>query len=110
MTRLSQRLLALYLTALIALAALGAHNQLRVEYQSTLLAQQQDLQTQLTRLRHEAAGVTGALAVRTWALRQGMVAAPEALNTTDVAPRTAPQLVSATARATTNVEVQTLWH
>lgn len=117
MTRLSQRLLALYLAALIALAALGAHNQFQVEYQTRLLEQQRDLQAQLTRLRYEAAGVTGALAVRTWALGQGMVAAPEALNTTDVAPRPAPQLVSVSAtahaitdRAATTVEMQTLWH
>lgn len=109
MSPFSQRLLALYLGALIALAALGAHNQRRIVYQEALLREQRELSSQLITLRTEAAGVTGTLAVQSWALAQGMVAAPEALNIADIAPQTAPRLASP-SRVQTSVEVQTLWH
>lgn len=90
MTRTSQRLLALYLACLVALAALGAHNQLRHLEHEDLLVQKSTLQAQLSLLRQEAAGVTGALAVRNWALGRGMIAAPEALNIRAVAAAPAP--------------------
>lgn len=90
MTRTSQRLLALYLACLVALAALGAHNQRQHYRHEVLLGQKSTLQVQLSGLRQEAAGVTGALAVRHWALSRGMIAAPEALNFREVAAAPAP--------------------
>lgn len=91
MTLLSQRLLALYLASLLALAALGAHNQLRFEHHEALLDQKQVLEVRLSALRRDTNGITGALAVRNWALAQGMVPAPEALNHRYVSARPAPE-------------------
>lgn len=105
MTRTSQRLLALYLACLVALAALGAHNQLNYYRHEALLGQKQSLQAQLGELRQEAAGVTGALAVRHWALGRGMVPAPEALNVREVAPAPAPT----TSTTPGTLELYTLW-
>lgn len=125
MTRLSRRLLALYLATLIALAALGAHNQFRSSYQSSLLQQRSTLRLQLHSLRRDAARVTGALAVRSWAAAHQMVAAPEALNVREVDPVPAPEdTLPATHSSRSSVaqngvlkdgvpedgvEVQTLW-
>lgn len=110
MTRLSQRLLVLYLATLLALAALGAHNQLRSSYQENLSKRQQALNLQLTELRRDAAQITGALAVRSWATASGMVAAPEALNISDVQAAPAPQTDAAlVVNLNEGVEVETLW-
>ncbi len=105
MTRTSQRLLALYLACLVALAALGAHNQLNYGRHEALLGQKASLQVQLSSLRQEAAGVTGALAVRRWALKRGMVAAPEALNVRVVTA--APPPITPTIKG--KLELYTLW-
>ncbi len=105
MTTISQRLLALYLACLIALAALGAHNQLNYLQHEALLGQKASLQLQLSGLRQEAAGVTGALAVRRWALARGMVPAPEALNIREIAASPAPTTPVSQGR----LELYTLW-
>lgn len=105
MTRTSQRLLALYLACLVALAALGAHNQLQHYRHEVLLGQKSSLQAQLSGLRQEAADVTGALAVRHWALSQGMIAAPEALNLREVAAAPAPTPLVPQGK----LELYTLW-
>ena len=105
MTRISQRLLALYLASLLALAALGAHNQLRRGHHEAVLGQKNLLQTQLSALRQEAAGVTGVLAIRSWAVERGMVAAPEALNVGEVDAALAPR----TPLPQGALEVDTLW-
>lgn len=105
MTRTSQRLLALYLASLLALAALGAHNQLRYSYHEALLQQKETLQAQLSGLRQEAAGISGALAIRSWAINRGMVAAPEALNISDV--EAAPAATSPLPQG--ELELYTLW-
>lgn len=105
MTLLSQRLLALYLVSLLALAALGAHNQLRYKHHDSLLTQKQVLEARLSTLRRETNGITGALAVRNWALAQGMVPAPEALNHRHVSARPAPE----TPLPQGKLEMYTLW-
>lgn len=105
LTRSSRQLLGLYLSALLALAWLGAQNQRGYERHETLLGQKEALQTQLQGLRHEAAGVTGALEVRRWALARGMIAAPEALNIYTTAPTAAP----VTPLPEGELELYTLW-
>lgn len=105
MTRTSQRLLALYLACLVALAALGAHNQLRYLEHEDLLKQKSTLQAQLSLLRQEAASVTGALAVRNWAAGRGMIAAPEALNVRNVEAAPAPYIPVPQGK----LELYTLW-
>lgn len=105
LTRPSRHLLALYLGALLALAFLGAQNQLAYGRHERLLEQKRTLQAQLQGLRLEAADASGALAVRRWALQRGMVAAPEALNRQTV-PRTAAPRYSAPAG---RLEMYTLW-
>lgn len=105
MTRTSQRLLALYLASLLALAALGAHNQLRYKQHETLLDQKHLLQVQLSTLRRETTGITGTLAVRSWALNRGMVPAPEALNHRYVAAQPAPE----TPLPHGELEMYTVW-
>ena len=105
MTRTSRQLLALYLACLMALATLGAHNQLNYHKHEALLIQKGALQVQLSGLRQEAAGVTGALAVRRWALSRGMIAAPEALNVREVSPAPAPMTSVPEGR----LELYTLW-
>lgn len=109
MTPLSQRLLVLYVAALLALALLGAHNQGRLVRQHELAERQTELQNRLGALRREAAQVTGALAVRSWATGNGMVASPDALNITDIKSAAEPEL-AAVAPSLGGVEVQTLWH
>lgn len=105
MTRLSQRLFMLYLALLLALAALGAHNQVRQRLHADLLDDKAALQTQLSSLRRSAAEVTGALAIRSWAHARGMVAAPEVQNVTEVDPASPP----IAAQAATGLEVYTVW-
>ena len=101
----SRNLLALYLAALLALAYLGAQNQLAYGRHETLLAQKQGLQAQLQGLRLGAAETSGALAVRRWALRQGMIAAPESLNVRTVPPSAAPGYTAPKG----SLELYTLW-
>ncbi len=105
MTRSSRRLLALYLSALLALAYLGVQNQRGYHQNEYLLQQKRTLQGQLQGLRREAAGVSGTLAVRHWALAHGMVAAPEALNIREVKGAAAPEA----ALPYGELEVYTLW-
>lgn len=105
MTRISQRLLALYLASLLALAALGAHNQLRHGQHEALVGQKSLLEVQLSALRQEAAGVTGVLAIRGRAVGRGMVAAPEALNVTQV--DAVPALLAPLPQG--EFEMHTLW-
>ena len=69
LSRSARNLLALYLAALLALAYLGAQNQLAYGQHEELLAQKQGLQTQLQQFRLGAAETSGALNVRRWALR-----------------------------------------
>ncbi len=101
----SRNLLALYLAALLALAYLGVQNQLAYERHETLLTQKQSLQAQLQELRLGAAETSGALAVRRWALRQGMIAAPESLNVRTVEASAAPSYTAPEG----NLELYTLW-
>jgi hypothetical protein len=77
MSKRSRRLVLVYLTLLIALAALGAYNQALYRQHWTLLHLKQERQIELSSLRAEAAHITGPLAVRAWALERGMVSTPE---------------------------------
>jgi hypothetical protein len=105
MTRLSQRLVMLYLALLLALAALGAHNQVRRSLHADLLSDKAALQDQISSLRRNAAEVTGALAVRAWAHARGMVPAPEVANVAYVAPAAPPE----EAAQPSELEVYTVW-
>ena len=107
MTKSSRRLLALYLGALLALAYLGVHNQTSYRQHEYLLQQKRVLQLQLQGLRRDAARINGTLAVRQWALGQGMVPAPEALNIREVNAGPAP---AAAPLPQGELEVDTLWH
>ena len=105
LSRPARNLLALYLAALLALAYLGTQNQLAYGRHEALLAQKQALQTQLQGLRLGAAETSGALAVRRWALRRGMIAAPESLNVRTVPPSAAPNYTAPEG----GLELYTLW-
>lgn len=105
MTRSSRNLLALYLSALLTLAYLGVQNQRGYIQHESLLQQKRALQAQLEELRRDAASVSGALAVRNWALARGMVPAPEALNIREVEPAPAPEVTLPHGE----LEVYTLW-
>ena len=107
MTKSSRRLLTLYLGALLALAYLGVQNQTSYHRHEYLLQQKRVLQLQLQGLRRDAALVNGTLAVRRWALAQGMVPAPEALNIREVTAAPAP---AAAPLPHGKLEVDTLWH
>ena len=105
MTRRNQMLLALYLALLIALAALGATHQERHRYHVSLLENKRALQYELSDLRQDAAQVKGPLAVRRWALSQGMISVPEGAEATHIAPAPAPE-PEALERG---LEVRTIW-
>ena len=105
LSRPSRNLLALYLAALLALALVGAQNQRAHLRHEALLAQKQALQAQLQGLRLEAADVSGALAVRRWALGRGMIPAPESLNRQSVARTSAPTYTAAAG----SLEMYTVW-
>lgn len=105
MTRLSRRLFFLYLALLLALAALGAHNQGRRGLHAGLIADKAALQLQLGSLRSNAAEVTGALAIRSFAHARGMVAAPEVGSVTEVFPISPPEFTAPES----GLEVRTLW-
>ena len=107
MTKSSRRLLTLYLGALLALAYLGVQNQAGYHQHEQLLQQKRVLQLQLQGLRRDAALVNGTLAVRQWALKRGMVPAPEALNIREVEAGPAP---AAAPLPHGELEVYTLWH
>jgi len=101
----TQRLLALYLTCLLALAALGAHNQTRYRDHWRLMEDKGVLQEELLGLRKGAAEVAGALAVRRWAHARGMVPAPEVAEQGSVPPAPPPE----TYLPQGGLEVRTVW-
>ena len=105
MTKRNQSLLTLYLALIIALAALGAHNQGRHRYHFSLLESKRALQYELSDLRSQAAQVQGPLAVRRWALERGMISAPEGAEATEIAPTPAPEPETLES----GLEVRTIW-
>lgn len=107
MSRQLQRLIVFYMSLVVLLAAIGAHNQQLHRQHSMLLMDKEALQNQLSDLRVNAAQITGPLAIRNWARAQGMVATPEGGQTVLVAPLSAPNIdVSDNAPV---LELQTLW-
>ena len=105
MTRRSQSLITLYLALILALAALGAYNQDRHRWHYSLLETKRALQYDLSDLRSEAAQVKGPLAVRRWALANGMISSPEGAEATEVAPAPTPEPET----PETGLEVRTIW-
>ncbi len=105
MTKLSKRLLIVYVGLLILLAALGAHNQELQSERVYLMQKKAALEDERVELRAQAAAVTGPLAVRAWALEQGMVAVPQGHEATLV-PALDPPILSTPP---TGLEVKTLW-
>jgi len=100
-----ERLVPLYVIALIVLAVLGANNQARFNHQWDLLDRKALLQEEITILRQQAATISGPLAVANWARENGMVPAPEVEETRHVLYDTPP------ARQTpaTGLTVRTAW-
>ncbi len=77
MTRIGRRSVALYLVFMVALSAMGALNQDRLDRYTSLLDTKDDLIVASGQLRGRAEGIRGPEAVARWARGVGMVAVPE---------------------------------
>lgn len=100
-----RRAIALYVTLVLGLAALGATNQVRFDRQVDLMDAKQELISHIVVMRAEAAHVEGPHAVTTWAEEQGMVPAPENQRIENVAPLAAPVRPALEG----GLEVRTVW-
>lgn len=99
------RLIPLYVALVLALAALGAINQVRFAHQEGLIEHKSDLYREIAELRSEAALVHGPLAVGAWARAEGMVPSPEVQQVRHAAFLPAPE-----AQPTLNgLEMRTRW-
>lgn len=107
MSRLALASASVFGLLLLALAAVGAASQLRLDRQVELLAAKESALVELAVRRSEAAAVSGPLAVTSWARAAGMVPAPDAADVIAVAPSlppTDPPRLPAPA-----LEVRTVW-
>lgn len=105
MSSLLKRLMFVYLALVLALAALGAHNQTLRAERVTLLGLKAQRELERVEMRSKSAVVTGPMAVRAWALSRGMVPVPqlsEAANVLKLDPpvRAVPE---------TGLEIVTVW-
>jgi len=101
-------LVGLYLTLLLALAALGVHNQRLVRTEAALRDDLAATRLAAVEARAAAAAVEGPLAVARWAQARGMVPAPDVEVVRHVQPLPAPTLPPAPDAAST-LEVTTTW-
>ncbi len=90
MSRLAIVAAGVFGTLLLALAAVGAASQIRLDRQVDLLAAKELALVDLAARRSDAAAVNGPLAVTSWARAAGMVPAPDALDVIAVAPGLPP--------------------
>ena len=105
MRRHLRRAIPAYVVLLLVLAALGAFNQSRLEYELALMDAREEVRSEIVELRARAAAVEGPLSVSRWAQAQGMVPAPETDGIEHVMPLAAPTLGSAPS----GLEVRTVW-
>lgn len=105
MNRHLQRAVPAYLVLLLILAALGAHNQARLDRELALMEAREIARTEIVELRARAAAIQGPLAVSSWAQDHGMVPAPEIETLRHVMPFPAPE----PERDETGLEVRTVW-
>lgn len=101
-------LVGLYLTMLLALAALGAHNQALAGREAALRADLADARLATVDARADAAAVEGPLAVARWAQARGMVPAPDVERVRHVQPLPAPP-IPPSPDPTPTLEVTTTW-
>lgn len=105
MTKRTSRLMLVYIALVLALAALGAHNQTLYRQQWRLIDLKQQRQALAADLRAQAATVQGPLAVRHWALSRGMVAVPQGREALEVLPVAPPERPPAKG----GLEIRTIW-
>lgn len=106
MTRRAGRAIAIYLLAVLGLAAMGAWNQRLLTTELNLMDRRETLRREIVDLRADAAAVQGPLAVAAWAQQRGMVPAPEVDRVEHVVALPAPQLPAPQA---VGLEVRTVW-
>ena len=107
MTRLAQRLAALFVLLLLVLAGVGSYGQQRYLHQARLLADKDLALIELAEARSAAAAIQGPLAVTHWARSRGMVPAPDAPDVIPVAPSPLPP--PARVLQPPSLEVRTIW-
>lgn len=105
MTSLSKRLLLLYVGLVLALSALGSHNQALRAERVSLMNYKAQLELKRVDLRAETATVTGPMAVRAWAYGAGMQPATTLQEAMDVA-KSEPPII---ATRETGLEIRTIW-
>lgn len=94
-----------YLLLLLLLAALGTTNQNLNRTQLRLMAEKEELLSEVADTRRRAALVNGPTAVADWAAISGMVPVPEALDSVLVAPDD----VTLEPLPTPSLEIRTVW-
>jgi hypothetical protein len=102
---LLKRLMLLYLTLLLILAALGAHNQALHAERLALLNLKAQRELERVELRGRSAVITGPMAVRAWALSRGMVPVPQLSEAATVMKLNPPVM----AVPKTGLEIVTVW-
>ncbi len=94
-----------YVLLLLVLAVLGSVNQSHYRTQLRLMAEKEQLLSEVAATRRLAALVSGPTAVANWAAANGMVPVPEAHDSTLVAPDPA----SLDVLPTPSLEIRTVW-
>ena len=107
MSRLAIAAAAVFGVLLIALGAVGAASQVRLDRQVALLATKEAALVDLAARRSDAASVNGPLAVTSWARAAGMVPAPDAADVVAVAPGLPP--IEPPGLPAPALEVRTVW-
>ncbi len=107
MSRLALAAASVFGVLLLALAAVGAASQLRLDRHVELLEAKEHALVDLAARRSDAAAVNGPLAVTSWARAAGMVPAPDAADVIAVAPGLPP--TEPPPLPTPALEVRTVW-
>lgn len=109
MTRLSNvalRAFPVYLLLIIVLAVFAQSNQRYAQRHVNLIRERTSVLEQLAVQRTNTAFYTGPLAISAWAANRGMIAAPNATNTSTTEPHPAP---ARPGELGSIMEVQTIW-
>lgn len=107
MSRLAIVAATVFGVLLLALAAVGAASQIRLDRHVDLLDAKERALVDLAARRSDAAAVNGPLAVTSWARAAGMVPAPDAADVIAVAPGLPPTELP--VLPTPALEVRTVW-